>query len=155
MSRKGKQRVARTRNGGRWTEARYKGFIVSALRNASVRWGPKSDCIRAAYIRDGINPRTGRQCKLHECARCGGEFPKKDMRADHVSPVVDPVEGFQDWDTFIERLFVEQAGFQAVCVECHKEKTAAERLIRFKKLTPERAVRRRSRKKISRANTGR
>jgi 5-methylcytosine-specific restriction endonuclease McrA len=47
------------------------------------------------------------------------------MRADHIIPVVGP-EGFQDWNTFIARLYVEKEGFQAVCKDCHKAKTKQE-----------------------------
>ena len=36
------------RNGGSWTEARFNSFIVSALRKATQRWGPKNVCIKKA-----------------------------------------------------------------------------------------------------------
>jgi hypothetical protein len=34
------------------------------------------------------------------------------------------------WDSFIERLFVEKDGYQAICVTCHSTKTSEERLVR-------------------------
>jgi hypothetical protein len=34
------------------------------------------------------------------------------------------------WDSFIERLFVEKDGYQALCVACHSVKTSKERLVR-------------------------
>ncbi len=115
--------LVREHNGGLWTSARKRAFIVSALRGA--RWPPKYKCIRSAYIGDGPNPATGRRCKLHQCPECNGVFPQNLMAADHITPVVGP-EGFVDWNTFIERLFVEKECYQAVCKGCHKSKSKAE-----------------------------
>ena len=54
---------------------------MSALRRA--QWPVKYEAIRSAFVRDGVNPATGRKCKLHKCSVCGELFPAKDMRADH------------------------------------------------------------------------
>lgn len=110
----------KTRNGGQWSEARFVSFVKSALRGA--RWGPKYACIRKAYVRDGINPRTGHKCKLHLCPVCKQLFPQNMMKADHIVPVVGK-EGFTTWDDFIKRLFVEVDGFQAMCKGCHQIRT--------------------------------
>jgi len=118
----------KTRNTGAWTEARFRSFVVSQLRRA--RWGPKYLTIKNAYIKDGINPKTGRKCKFHLCSSCGGEFLAKEMRADHIMPVVDPAVGFTDWNEYIERMFPEVEGFQAICKGCHDLKTKEERRIR-------------------------
>lgn len=96
-----------------------------------LKWGPKHDCLASAYVRDGKNPVTGRKCKLHLCSMCDRLYAKKDMRADHIHPVVDPVEGFKNWDTYIERMFVEADMMQPICIHCHKEKTAEERALRL------------------------
>lgn len=132
---KGAARAARTRCGGRWTEARYRAHIINALRSASTRWAPKHDCINSAFVRQGPNPATGRMCKLHRCTKCRRLFPKNQMRADHVEPVVDPARGFTTWDDYIARMFVEQDGYQAICIVCHKGKTDTERKIRDGKLS--------------------
>ena len=110
-------------NSGQWTDARKRSFIMSALRRA--QWPVKYQGIRAAFVKDGINPATGRKCKLHECCECHELFPAKDVRADHINPIV-PVTGFDTWDATIERLFCEIDGFQALCVPCHKIKTDEE-----------------------------
>ena len=115
-------------NNGQWTSARFRGFIKSALRKA--QWPPKYQCIRDAYVEDGINPATGRKCKFHECASCGKLFMQKQMTADHIEPVVCPERGFVDWNTLIDRLYVEAGGFQALCADCHKAKTDKENAIR-------------------------
>jgi len=119
--------IPRPRNGGNWTEAQFRAFITRALRGA--RWPQKYECIRKACVGEGINPSTGRKCKLHLCPQCGGTFPQNQMQADHVVPVVGP-EGFVDWNTYIERLFCEADGFSAICKDCHKRITEHERKLR-------------------------
>lgn len=117
-------------NGGQWTEARFRSFIMSALRHASNKWGPKWKSIESTYVGKGKNPKTGRACKLHRCALCGELFPKGEMRADHIEPVHDPAKGFESWDSTVSRMFVEVEGYQAICIECHKLKTDEERKVR-------------------------
>jgi len=138
-------------NNGNWTEARFRGFIVSAMRHASMKWQPKHDAVKAAFIGHGINPTTGRRCKLHLCAECGEQFPQSQMRADHIEPVIDPAIGFTSWDDYINRMFVEVDGYQAICIGCHKIKTDAERAIRTEtrrrlKALRNKAVRKRTRR---------
>jgi hypothetical protein len=43
---------------------------------------------------------------------------------------VDPVLGFQGWDTYVERLFVEQDGYRLLCKTCHAEVTQKQREVR-------------------------
>ena len=116
-------------NSGQWTQARMNSFVKSALRGA--RWPVKYECIKSAYTgKSAPNPATGRLCKQYRCADCMRSFPQKHVRADHIKPVVDPVRGFVDWNTYVERLFVELDGFQCLCKECHDAKTARERKAR-------------------------
>ena len=87
-------------NNGQWTEARFKSFIISALRSATTRWGPKQQCIKNARVSRG----------LYKCECCGAIGPPtlpppegktrriKNIVADHVEPVVDVQKGFVDWD---------------------------------------------------------
>lgn len=121
------RKVEKPHNGGTWTEARKRSFIMSALRRA--QWPVKYQAIKNAYIDDGINPKTGRRCKLHECEECGDCFPAKDMQADHINSVI-PLTGFDSWDKVIERMFCEIEGYQALCKDCHKIKTKEENKIR-------------------------
>lgn len=119
--------VARTRNGGEWTEARFNSFVKGALRGAM--WPPKYACFEGAFVGMGINPATKRRCKMYRCAGCEGSFPLKSMKADHIEPVVGP-QGFVDWNTFIARLFVEKEGFQVLCKTCHDAKSEQENAAR-------------------------
>jgi 5-methylcytosine-specific restriction endonuclease McrA len=127
-----------------WTDSRVKSFIISALRGA--RWPAKFQCIEKSFVANGINPKTGRKCKLHRCTKCKQTFPKGHIQADHINPVVGP-KGFVSWDVYIERMFCGPEGFQAICKACHADKTLMERyriseetleahkkLIAFKKL---------------------
>jgi len=52
------------------------------------------------------------------------------MRLDHIQPVVNPEVGFESWDVFIKRLFVEADGYRSICKACHEKITAEQRLIR-------------------------
>lgn len=119
--------IPRPRNGGEWTEARFNSFIKSALRGA--RWPQKYVCVRNAYVKDGLNPKTGRKCKLHQCPQCDNLFPQNQMVADHIEAVVGP-EGFTNWDDYIRRLFCEADGFQAICKDCHNRITNHEKQTR-------------------------
>lgn len=115
----------KTRNSGQWTEARYNTFIRSALRKASMRWGPINSVKKKAWVERG----------KYFCSNCKQVVPltlnsKKNVYVDHVEPIVDPVKGFQGWDSFIERLFCEEDNLEVLCKSCHDIKTAEEREIR-------------------------
>lgn len=124
-------KAIKTRCGGMWTEARYNSFITSALRKALTRWGPKSKCISNARVERGV----------YKCEICkelgpatlppkeGNKRRRKNIVADHIRPIVDPSVGFVDWNTWISRGFVELPAFQAICWQCHTDKTNEERAI--------------------------
>ena len=110
-----------------WTEGRIKGFIVSVLRAGARRWPPKYEVLDEACVGKKINEKTGRMAKHYVCADCGKEFPSKDVEVDHILPVVDPTDGFIDWNTFISRLYCTKDNLQVLCTTCHKRKTKLER----------------------------
>ena len=114
-------------NGGEWTSARFNNFIRSALRSASIRWGPTNKARKAAEMGRKINERTGRLAMHYLCNHCQGSFVARDVQVDHISPVVSAIDGFVDWNTYIDRMFCEQDGYQVLCKECHNKKTAEER----------------------------
>ena len=120
-------------NKGRWTEARYKAFKISALRAYMKRWEPLWDIKTKAKVGRMVNKRTGRLAEHYACAGCGGFFVSRDVQVDHIEPVVDPKDGFQDLDTFSDRLYCEEENLQVLCKECHKVKTNLERKERKKK----------------------
>jgi len=113
----------KTRNSGRWTEARFRSFVYSALRGAFRRWGPKSDVLADAFTRVKTNKASGRKAKHYRCAECGKEFPQKQMQVDHTEAIGE----WKSWDRFIERLFCEKDNLQVLCKPCHKTKTKKEK----------------------------
>ncbi len=127
---------------GQWTPARFKSFITSALRNAHGRWGPKATAKKKAWIRRGV----------YLCAECGEEGPatlpplegrkrrRNNAAVDHITPVVDPDVGFTTWDEYIERMFIEEDGYQVLCWSCHEIKTKEERSIATERRRKEKAI---------------
>ncbi len=108
--------VEKTRNGGQWSEARYFGFIRSALRAAFQRWGPRNACKLNAKV--GYNQ--------YECAECKGIFGNKEVQVDHITPC-GTLKTFEDLPAFVENMFCEAEGFQLMCKPCHQIKTNEER----------------------------
>ena len=116
--------VERTRNSGTMTEAEFKSFVISALRNASRFWKPKQACIKKARV----------SYNSYRCSQCNAIWPSKlpplpwkkrkrhNITADHIVEIV-PKEGFTTYDSWIERCFVEEEGWQALCWECDQKKT--------------------------------
>lgn len=136
-------KVLRTRNSGRWTEARFRAFVVSALRMASRRWPPKAEVLKEARRGTMFSKKAHREVSAYLCAECGYLFTYTQMQVDHKKPVVDPVQGFKGWGRFIERLFCEKEHLQAVCKPCHKRKGDEERKLRVesRRAKKERAAR--------------
>ena len=120
-------------NDGEWTEARFRAFVISALRAQMKRFPPKWKALKAAMVGKKVNKRSGRLAEHYLCASCGGFFVARDVQVDHIDPVVSPEEGFQDWWTYMNRLYCEAENLQVLCKPCHKDKTNAERKERMKK----------------------
>lgn len=111
---------------GEWTEARYKSFIVSLLRQGTRRWAPISASLKEARKQRG----------LYLCNSCKElvPFTTKDGRkrvnnvfVDHIKPITDPTVGFVSWDNTIENMFCEKDNLQVLCKDCHDIKTNNER----------------------------
>lgn len=122
-------------NAGQWTVARYNSFIKGALRAAGQRWPPKFAVRKKAQRDRGIYLCAGYEKRAHRVPvtnLVGGQYGKRvnNVFVDHIDPIIDPVEGFTTWDNVIERMFVEEAGLQVLCAECHKKKTTQERNLR-------------------------
>jgi 5-methylcytosine-specific restriction endonuclease McrA len=95
----------------------YHKYIISALRK-TWRWSPERRAVLKAA--------TG-------CSVCRKKMFKKDLRIDHVEPVVSttPQERWS-WDIYIARLFCPASNLQPICEACHDVKTKAERAARKK-----------------------
>ena len=118
-------------NGGKWTEARMRSFIMSAIRRA--KWPPKYEALKDAFLERGINPKTGREAKLHKCAQTGVIAPQSHFQVDHVESVVPEEWGDStrflgyNWNELLPRLFCEKDNLQAVTKEWHKQKHQIEK----------------------------
>lgn len=61
----------------------------------------------------------------YQCAKCKKLFDK--VMVDHIKPVINPSDGFEDWNTFIKNLFCGLSNLQCLCKGCHDAKTKEER----------------------------
>ena len=93
-----------------------------------MRWAPISKALAKAKVARGF----------YHCAACGEDVPLttrqgrkriKNVRVDHINPIVDPAVGFVDWDMLIERMFCEEDNLQVLCHSCHEIKTNEEKAI--------------------------
>ena len=115
--------VARTRAGGKWTEARYWAFIRSTLRHAWMKYPVKHDY--KTRVRSEVE---GQKHRFeYPCEECGGEFPDKEVQVDHIKPA-GSLNNAKDLPGFVTRLFCEEDNLQILCSDCHKKKTAEDRL---------------------------
>lgn len=129
-NKRGRPAGPKTRCNGQWTEARFKQFIFSLLRQGTRKWAPKNDIRKEARVGRG----------LYKCKACGNIVPPtvpvvKDGKrkrvtnifVDHIEPIVDPNEGFTTFDTYINNMFCEKDNLQLLCKDCHNQKTKKER----------------------------
>lgn len=114
-----------------------KAFVISSLRRCSFRWPGRYTAMQRARVRQ--ERVRGRLVWHYSCVMCKDDIihSAKNIRMDHKIPVVDPVKGFpllpdgrEDWTTYIDRLFCDEAGFQVLCLSHHAEKTKTETDIR-------------------------
>ena len=126
--------TVKERNGGEWSDARFRSFVTSALRAASRRWPVKYKALKAAFTGRQVNAKTGKLAMHYKCAKCKKLFVAADVQVDHVQPVVDPKKGFVGWDVYIDRMFCEIENLQVLCRSCHAVKTADEKKQRSKKM---------------------
>ncbi len=119
----------KTRNAGRWTEARFTSFIKGNIRRFSMKWPPIQECLKNARVERGLYLCAG--CKEHVPASKKDDNGKriKNVHVDHIEPVIDPHVGWVSWDSVIERMFVEPEGLQLLCHDCHKVKSDNEKAI--------------------------
>lgn len=99
-----------------------KSFIIRILRNASYKWPPRSEALKQARVERGF----------YRCNMCKDTFERKNVQLDHIIPVINPKDGFIDWNNYIERMFPEVDGWQVVCTACHDAKTEIENKLRGK-----------------------
>jgi 5-methylcytosine-specific restriction endonuclease McrA len=107
----------------KWTEARYRTFIRSALRSASIRWPPAQEAKKLARR---PSQRADKRIKWeYNCACCGDWFLDKECHLDHIVEAGNMMEGMDhssigDW---VDRLYCKISNYQMLCKACHMIKT--------------------------------
>lgn len=109
----------------------------SAIRSALRRTFSRSPIVREVmhevrrestwYKKDGSAASKPRVEYL--CSSCNEYHMGKDIQVDHAVPVVDPEKGFENWDTFVDRLFCPKENLAVLCKSCHKKKTDTEKSV--------------------------
>lgn len=115
-----------------WTDAKFRGWIISLLRRGTIKWPPRNQCLANAKTKKKKNKKTNRLAQHYRCNGCKKEFPLREVCVDHIQPVVSTKEGFTDFDRYIERMYCSIEGLQVLCKTCHDEKSAEERKKRKK-----------------------
>lgn len=67
----------------------------------------------------------------YECNICKNLFSEKEVQLDHVEPVVDPIVGYIDLETWCRRLLCDDSNLQYLCKLCHSNKTGQENKTRI------------------------
>jgi len=95
----------------------YKSKIISATRRIWLYSPVRREIMAKCKTADGF-------------FRCDGcRKLSEGVQIDHILPSV-PVTGWDGWNGFIERLFVDVTGLQGLCAKCHNEKTRTEQQLR-------------------------
>lgn len=108
--------------------------IRGALRRSFVRSPVIQEIMKqnrkeeVQYNKDGSE--SLKKAVFFQCNVCKKWERRKKISVDHIEPVISIEEGFVDWNTFVDRLFVSIDKLQVLCEDCHSEKTKKERNLR-------------------------
>jgi len=108
--------------------------VIGCLRRNFRRSDAYNECLNAAKREYYVNCKNGNKSRrVHfQCNGCKKFYPKQEVQVDHIESVVDVKEGFQDYNTYISRLYCDVSGLQTLCKPCHLVKTKAENSLRRK-----------------------
>jgi 5-methylcytosine-specific restriction endonuclease McrA len=83
------------------------------------------------YRKDGT--RAKKDSVQRQCEICKEWVGSTKLAVDHIDPVISVEYGFQDWNTFVKRLWCDKTNLQRICSCCHDLKTKEERIARLLK----------------------
>lgn len=96
-------------------------LILGGLGKAWMYWPPRLEAKKRA--------KHPTKKGWYACEICKQEREK--IEIDHIVPCIKPSEGWQGWDAYITARFREDPkDFQAICHECHLNKSRNENQIR-------------------------
>jgi hypothetical protein len=95
-------------------------FLIPILRRKSLHSPERTRCLNLARIERGF----------YRCNSCKNGFSRKNVHVDHIDAVVSVKDGWVDWNTYIERLFIPAEEMQVLCVACHTVKCQLEASLR-------------------------
>lgn len=99
-----------------WTEARFWGFVRSALRKSWTRWPPRFEVLKQAS-RPYKGPDKRRKLE-YQCEVCKKWFMNKEVQVDHIEPC-GTLRTYEDLPAFVKRLFVGVGKLRVLCKSCH------------------------------------
>lgn len=112
--------------------------VNAAVRSAIRRVFSRSPVVREVmmkvrrevprYNKDGT--RAKKDAVQYLCGVCAQYVSSTKIAVDHKIPVIDVDKGFVDWNTFVDRVFCDEANLQVICDPCHQAKTNSERFER-------------------------
>lgn len=120
-----KEPKIKPRNAGTLTESGFWSFIRSVLRRSSRYWKPIQQCRYSS--RRPYKGSNKRQKFEYLCSSCGNYYPDKFISVDHQIPC-GSLNKADDLPGFVERLFCESDNLCVLCDDCHKIKTAEDKL---------------------------
>lgn len=102
--------------------------IISALRRIFRAYPPYKEVLnrcKSEWFKDCKNGNKLRRVNF-KCELCGVIVDRKNFSVDHRDPVVDPIIGYVDYNTYVKRLFCDVKYLQGICKPCHYEKSQFE-----------------------------
>ena len=116
--------VAAARNAWRREFSRSPHVIELMNSPATKRYVPKFNKDGTRSTQDAVE----RLCSV--CSKWKRNSGKLKFAVDHKDPVVDPVVGFVDFNTYFARMWCPTFNLQLICGECHSIKTELEWKVR-------------------------
>ena len=87
-------------------------FIKKSLRRGFLKYPSRKAALNKAR----------RPGNKFECCKCHNLFSRRGIQCDHIIPV----GSFDNWDSYIARLFTTVDNLQILCTVCHRKKTNIE-----------------------------
>lgn len=107
-------------------------LIKGAIRRVFSRSELRRSILNSVKVPNHFDPTRPRVKTWYKCSSCQSLHPQHSMQIDHVVPVVGINENASDMnlDTLVDRLWCDPSNLAALCVFCHRIKSAAENKLR-------------------------